>query len=38
VVLVAVFAMVFLREKLSGLNWLGVLMIGAGAVLVAIRA
>ena len=38
VVLVAVFAVVFLREKLSGLNWLGVLMIGAGAVLVAIRA
>ncbi len=38
VVLVAVFAAVFLKERLSTLNWLGVAMIGAGAVLVAIKA
>lgn len=38
VVLVAVFAVVFLREKLSGLNWLGVVLIASGAVLVAVRA
>ena len=37
VVLVAVFGAVFLGEKLSGLNWLGVALIGAGAVLVAYR-
>ena len=38
VVLVAVFAVIFLRERLSGVNWLGVILIGAGAVLVAVRA
>ncbi len=38
VVFVAVFAALFLREKLSGINWLGVLMISAGAILVAHRA
>jgi len=37
VVLVAVFAAVFLGERLSALNWLGVGLIAAGAVLVAMR-
>ncbi|MDF2118955.1 EamA family transporter [Roseiarcaceae bacterium H3SJ34-1] len=37
VVLVAVFGVVFLGEKLSAVNWLGVAMIGGGAVLVALR-
>lgn len=37
VVLVAVFGVVFLGEQLSGPNWLGVLLIAAGAVLVAYR-
>lgn len=37
VVLVTVFAVVFLGEKLAPLNWLGVVLIGAGAVLVAIK-
>lgn len=37
VVLVAVFGVVFLGERLSGLNWLGVSLIAAGAVLVAYR-
>jgi len=37
VVLVAVFGVVFLGERLSLPNWLGVAMIGAGAVLVAYR-
>ena len=36
VVLVAIFGALFLGEKLSGLNWLGVAMIAAGAVLVAV--
>jgi len=36
-VLVAVFGVAFLGEKLSGPNWLGVLLIGAGAVLVAYK-
>lgn len=38
VVLVAVFAGIFLGERLSLLNWLGVALIGAGAVLVAVQA
>ncbi|MEI5681692.1 MULTISPECIES: EamA family transporter [unclassified Mesorhizobium] len=38
VVLVAVFGVVFLGERLSGANWLGVALIAAGAVLVAYRA
>jgi transporter family protein len=38
VVLVAIFAVAFLGEKLSAINWLGIAMIGGGAVLVAIRA
>jgi transporter family protein len=37
VVLVAVFATVFLGEKLAWLNWIGVALIAAGAVLVAIQ-
>lgn len=37
VVLVAIFAAVFLGEKMTGINWTGVAMIGAGAVLVAVR-
>ena len=38
VVLVAVFAVVFLGERLSLSNWLGVCLIAAGAVLVAWKA
>ena len=37
VVLVAVFGVVFLSERLSGPNWLGVGLIAAGAILVAFR-
>ena len=37
VVLVALFGAAFLGEKLSGANWLGVGLIGAGAILVAWR-
>jgi len=37
VVLVALFGAVFLGEKLAAVNWLGVAMIAAGAVLVAYR-
>jgi transporter family protein len=37
VVLVAVIAALFLGEKLSMLNWIGVALIAAGAVLVAIQ-
>ncbi|TPN41718.1 MULTISPECIES: EamA family transporter [unclassified Mesorhizobium] len=37
VVLVAVFGTVFLGERLTGANWLGVALIAAGAVLVAYR-
>lgn len=37
VVLVALFGVIFLGERLSGLNWLGVLLIATGAVLVAYR-
>ena len=38
VVLVAVFGALFLGERLSGVNWAGVGLIAAGAVLVAWRA
>ncbi len=38
VVLVAVFGVLFLGERLAGLNWLGVALIAAGAVLVAYKA
>lgn len=37
VVFVAVFAALFLGERLSGANWLGVLLIAVGAILVAYR-
>jgi transporter family protein len=37
VVLVAVFAVVFLGERLSGANWLGVVLIAAGAVLIGYK-
>jgi transporter family protein len=37
VVLVAVFGVLFLGERLSGLNWLGVALIGGGSILVAWR-
>lgn len=37
VVLVAIFGVAFLGEKLSGANWVGVMLIAAGAVLVAYR-
>jgi transporter family protein len=38
VVMVAIFGAVFLGEQLAGLNWLGVALIAAGAVLVAYKA
>jgi bacterial/archaeal transporter family protein len=37
VVLVAIFGVSFLGERLSGWNWVGVLLIGCGAVLIAYR-
>jgi transporter family protein len=37
VVLVAVFGVTFLGERLSGPNWVGVLFIAAGAALVAYK-
>lgn len=37
VVFVAVLGALFLGEKLSGVNWVGVALIGLGAVLVAVR-
>jgi len=37
VVLVAIFGVIFLGERLTGPNWLGVALIAAGAVLVAYR-
>lgn len=37
VVLVALFGVLFLGEKLTTLNWLGVLLIGSGALLVAYK-
>ena len=37
VVLVAIFGALFLGERLSGANWLGVGLVAAGAVLVAYR-
>ncbi len=38
VVLVALFGVLFLGERLSGANWLGIVLIAAGAGLLAIRA
>ncbi|ALG72898.1 transporter [Azospirillum thiophilum] len=37
VVLVALFGVVFLGEKLSGANWLGVVLIAAGVILLAFK-
>lgn len=37
VVLVAIFGVIFLGERLSAPNWLGVALIAAGAILVAVR-
>ena len=37
VVLVAVFGVAFLGERLSAINWLGVALVATGAVLVAVR-
>ena len=37
VVLVAVFGVLFLGERLSVLNWFGVALVAAGAILVAVR-
>ncbi len=37
VVLVAVFGVLFLGEKLSGANWLGVVMIAGGVILLTVR-
>jgi len=37
VVLVAVFGVIFLGEKLSAIDWVGVSFIGTGAVLIALR-
>ncbi len=37
VVFVAVFAVLFLGEKLTGANWIGISLIGIGAVLVAFK-
>ncbi|TAL02526.1 MAG: EamA family transporter [Rhodospirillaceae bacterium] len=37
VILVALFATVFLGEKLSGSNWLGILLVAVGTILVAYR-
>jgi transporter family protein len=36
-VLVAIFSVAFLGEKLSGINWLGIALIAAGAWLVTLR-
>jgi transporter family protein len=38
VVLVSLFGVIFLGERLSGVNWAGVALIGVGAVLVAVRS
>ena len=38
VVLVALFGVLFLGERLSGVNWLGVALIAAGALLVALKS
>jgi bacterial/archaeal transporter family protein len=38
VVLVALFSAAFLDERLSSINWFGVALIGAGALMVAVKA
>ena len=37
VVLVAIFAVLFLKEKLSTPNWAGIILIAAGAILVSLK-
>ncbi len=37
IVMVAMFGVAFLGEKLSGLNWLGVLLIAGGVILLSMR-
>lgn len=37
VVLVAIFAAIFLGERMAFINWVGIVLIGCGVVLVAIR-
>ena len=37
IVLVAIFGVIFLGEKLSSLNWLGVVLIAVGALLLAVK-
>lgn len=37
VVMVAIFSVVFLGERLTGLNWLGIVLISGGAIMVAVR-
>lgn len=37
VVLVAIFGVIFLSEKLSSFHWFGILLIGTGAIILAIR-
>ena len=37
IVMVAVFAVIFLGERLSAVNWLGVVLIASGTILVAFR-
>lgn len=37
VVLVAIFGVLFLGEKLSGANWLGIVMIAGGVILLTVR-
>lgn len=37
VVLVAIFGVAFLGEKLSGTNWVGIVLIGAGAIMIAYK-
>lgn len=37
VVLVAIFGVIFLREQLTSVNWIGIAMIASGAILVAWR-
>lgn len=37
VVLVAIFAAIFLGERMSAVNWTGVVLIAAGAILVALK-
>ncbi len=37
IIMVAIFGVIFLGEKLSAINWLGVVMIGAGVILITLK-